>query len=477
VSPGKFLGSTGFRLLAWYAAVFVTSVAMLLLVVYWSTLAELDQQLSESVEREMEVLAELYRERGTEPLMRAIQLRITDLRAPRRYYLLQDGAGNRIAGNLPPMKPLEGEMVVSSYALLNERPPRSGTGAFEAHPVVARGRRLQDGEFLLVGENRYRAEKAREAIIQAFGWSIAITLLLAAGGGAALGAGFMQRIEAVNRTTRSIMEGDLSQRVPTRGGQDEMEQLAVNLNAMLDRIQGLMESVKRVSDDIAHDLRTPLSRLRHHLEAARASVGPDSEPVIEQSIAELDAILETFSALLRIAQIESGARQSAFADVNLSEIVSAVVDAYEAVAEDRSQTLKAAIEADVVIRGDRELLTQMVANLIENAIRHCPSGVRTGVRVARQDGAPSLLVEDTGPGIPAPERGKVFRRFYRLEGSRTTPGSGLGLALVKAVAELHGASVELSDNEPGLRVTVRFPAGRQASPMPAASEHLLVRPA
>lgn len=361
-------------------------------------------------------------------------------------------------------------MVVPVSALLNERAPKSGAGALEAHPVVAQGRRLRNGEFLLVGENRYRAVKAREAIVRAFGWGIAITLLLAAGGGAALGRGFMQRIEAINRTTRSIMEGNLSQRVPTRGGRDEMEQLAVHLNAMLDRIQGLMEGVKRVSDDIAHDLRTPLSRLRHRLEAARANAGPDGEPVIEQSIAELDAILETFSALLRIAQIESGARQSAFSDVKLSDVVSAVVEAYEAVAEDRGQSLEAAVELGIVIRGDRELLTQIVANLIENAMRHCSPGVKIRVSVTRQDGVPALLVDDTGPGIPAAERENVFRRFYRLEGSRSTPGSGLGLALVKAVADLHGASVDLSGNQPGLRVIVRFPPGRSVPLMPTASQ-------
>jgi signal transduction histidine kinase len=314
---------------------------------------------------------------------------------------------------------------------------------------------------LLVGENRYRAVKAREAILQAFGWVTVITLLLAAGGGAALGVGFLRRIEAINRTTRSIMDGDLSQRVPTRGGEDEMDRLAINLNAMLDRIQGLMESLKRVSDDIAHDLRTPLSRLRHRLESARATLGPESGPVIEQSISELDAILETFSALLRIAQIESGARRAAFFEVSLERILSTVAEAYEAVAEDRRQTLTVRAERSSPVLGDRELLTQMAANLVENAIRHCPAGVNITAHLRDEAGAPTLSVTDTGPGIPAPERDKVFRRFYRLEASRTTPGSGLGLALVKAVAELHGATVELSDNHPGLRVSIRFASGRR----------------
>jgi len=457
VSPHSFFRSTSFRLLAWYVVVFGASVAILLFIVYWITLAALDEQLSDSVEREAQVLVELYRGRGLDSVVRAIQLRVVELRPPRRYYLLQDAAGMRISGNLPPMKPTEGEMALPVSYLFPDRRSKPDDPA-DAYPVVAQGRRLDNGEFLLVGENRYRAVKAQEAILHALVWGIAITVLLAAGGGAVLGAGFLRRIEEVNRTTRSIMDGDLSQRVPTRGGGDEMDHLAINLNAMLDRIQVLMKSLKQVSDDIAHDLRTPLSRLRHGLEAARQKAGSDAEPVIEQSIAELDAILETFSALLRIAQIEAGARRAAFSDVSLGQIVSTVSEAYAPVAEDRSQRLETVIDRTLSVHGDRELLTQMVANLIENPIRHCPAGVGITVELRQEGGRPVLCVADTGPGIPASERDKVFRRFYRLEASRTTPGSGLGLALVKAVADLHGAAVELSDNHPGLRVTVRFHA-------------------
>lgn len=461
MSPDRFLRSTNFRLLTWYAVVFSASVAVLLFMVYWITLAALDEQLSDSVERETQVLVELYRGRGLDSVVRAIQLRVVELRPPRRYYLLQDADGKRIAGNLPPMKPTEGEMVLPVSFLFQDQRSKVNDPA-GAYPVLAQGRRLENGEFLLVGENRYRTMKAQEAILRALGWGIAITVLLAVGGGAALGAGFLRRIEEINRTTRAIMEGDLSKRVPARGGGDEMDHLALNLNAMLDRIQGLMESLKRVSDDIAHDLRTPLSRLRHRLEAAREKAGPDGEPVIEQSIAELDAILETFSALLRIAQIESGARRAAFSDVSLAQIVSTVSETYAPVAEDCGQRLDAVVDRTSSIQGDRELLTQMVANLIENSIRHCPAGAGITVALRQEAGAPVLCVADTGPGIPATEREKVFSRFYRLEASRTTPGSGLGLSLVKAVADLHGASIELSDNDPGLRFTVRFHAAGQA---------------
>ena len=456
-SPHSFFRSTSFRLLAWYAAVFGASVAVLFLIVYWITIAALDEQLSDAVEHETELLAELYRSRGFDSVVRAIERRMVELRPTWRYYLLQDATGKRVAGNLPPMKPLEGERILPVSSLLTDRTAKPDDPA-DAYPVVAFGRQLGNGSFLLVGESRYRAITAREAIVQALAWGIAITVLLAAAGGAALGVGFLRRIEEINRTTRSIMDGDLGKRVPASGVGDEMDQLAVNLNAMLDRIQALMESLKRVSDDIAHDLRTPLSRLRHQLEAARSRTSRSGDGVIEQAITEVDAILETFSALLRISQIEAGARRAAFSMISLGQIASTVTEAYSPVAEDRSQRLKPVLADVPPIPGDRELLTQMVANLIENSMRHCPAGVDISVELAQEDGALVLRVADNGPGIPTGEREKVFRRFYRLEASRTTPGSGLGLALVKAVADLHGASIELSDNRPGLCVTIRFPA-------------------
>lgn len=428
---------------------------MLFSIVYWITLTALDQQLSDSVERETQVLSELYRGRDVDRIVRAIQLRVVDLRPPRRYYLLQDASGERIAGNLPPMKPVEGQVILPVSSLSPNRTARI-EDPLDAYPVVALGRQLENGGYLLVGENRFRSIKAREAIVRAFSWGIIITVLLAFGGGLVLGVGFLRRIEEINRTARSIMEGDLSKRVPARGGGNEMDQLAINLNAMLDRIQMLMESVKRVSDDIAHDLRTPLSRLRHQLENARSKMAAGEDEDIEKSITELDAILETFSALLRIAQIEAGARKAAFCSVDIAKIVNTVTEAYVPVAEDLNQTIIAHIERTPTIHGDRELLTQLVANLIENPIRHCPAGVEITVGLRQEAGAAILSVADTGPGIPASEREKVFRRFYRLEASRTTPGNGLGLSIVKAIAELHGASLVLSDNRPGLRITVHF---------------------
>ena len=468
-SPDLFR-STGFRLVAWYAAVFGVSVAILLGVVYWIAIAAVELQLDDSVLRESRLLADVYATRGREALERGIKRRTNELSSPRRYYLFQDETGRFVAGNLAPMAPREGRFVMPVH-----EPNIDAQKDADTDTMVAQGWRLSAGEFLLVGENRYRLVKTREAIISAIGWGTAITVLLALGGGIVLAISYLRRIEEVNRAIRSIMDGDFSQRVPTRGGRDEMEHLAANLNAMLDRIQGLMESLKRVSDDIAHDLRTPLSRLRQRLESARSGAHSGGHaPVIEQSIAEVDAILDTFTALLRIAQIESGSRRSAFARVNLSQLLTTVVETYAAVAEDRGHRMQASIAPGAIVHGDRELILQMVANLVENAIQHMASGGDITLQLSDAAGVPVLRVRDTGPGIPATECAKVFRRFYRLEQSRTTPGNGLGLALVKAVVELHGASIELDDNHPGLCVTIRFRrCADNNQPVPVPEEPLI----
>src|SRR4029079_3782227 len=272
------------RLIAWYAAMFIVSVAILLSVFYWITSRALDQQLTDSVERETSLMVEVNRRRGVEGNMRGIQVRTADLRSPRRYYLLVDSAGERIEGNLGNMPPFVGWKSIPIA-------PEEGAGApRDQHTILALGTRLPSGHFLLVGENDFRTCKARESIVVAAGWSIAITGLLAICGGILLGRGFLRRIEDVNRTSRAIINGNLSDRVPTRGSGDEMDQLAINLNAMLDRIEILLDSLKRVSDDIAHDLRTPLSRLRRGLEAAReaARTQKDCGPALESGITEME---------------------------------------------------------------------------------------------------------------------------------------------------------------------------------------------
>ena len=252
------------------------------------------------------------------------------------------------------------------------------------------------------------------------------------------------------------MEGDLSARIPVRGTQDEIDQLIASLNAMLGRIQQLMDGLRQVSSDIAHDLRTPLGRLRQHLEDARerAKTTAEYDAATDAAIEEADGLLETFSALLRIAQVEAGAQKSAFADIDLSALARSIGEAYQPAAEDSGHTLDIRIDDGVHFTGDRQLLAQMISNLVENALHHTPSGSTVALAVRKTAPGFAIEVADNGPGIPEDERGKVFDRFYRLDRSRSTAGSGLGLALVKAIAGLHGLTIELVDRKPGLGVVV-----------------------
>jgi signal transduction histidine kinase len=281
----------------------------------------------------------------------------------------------------------------------------------------------------------------------------------------------MRRIDAINETSRDIMQGDLSRRVPTDDRGDDFDELANNLNRMLERIEQLMEAVRQVSDNIAHDLRTPLTRLRTRLELARSGTDLQEEPreAIDKAVEDAEELLATFNALLRIARIESGSRRSGFARVELTELVRDLAELYEPLAVEKSQRLAVAVDGTVNIEGDRDLLFQAAANLVDNAIKYSPQGGRIELSAKLRSGRPEIAVADTGPGIPTDIREKVFQRFFRCDDSRSTPGSGLGLSLVRAVAELHGARISLEDNEPGLCVRICFEiAGKAFSARTAA---------
>jgi signal transduction histidine kinase len=266
------------------------------------------------------------------------------------------------------------------------------------------------------------------------------------------------RIEQINATSRAIMQSGLDKRIPLRGTNDEWDRVAENLNLMLDRIETLMGEVKQMSDNVAHDLRTPLTRMRGRLEKAyrveRASDADQS--LIGDTIADLDSVLRMFSSITRIAQIEAQARTDAFRPVNLFEIASKVVELYDAAAEQDGTHLSLVGDRDVVVTGDGDLIFDAIANLVDNAIKHGRAGGQVHVRIESTDGEPEISIADDGPGIPIDEREHVFKRFYRLEQSRYTPGHGLGLSLVAAVARLHGARIEMLDNAPGLQFRLRF---------------------
>jgi signal transduction histidine kinase len=268
----------------------------------------------------------------------------------------------------------------------------------------------------------------------------------------------LRRIETISRAARDIMAGDYSRRIPAGGTGDEFDHLVRSLNAMLERNEAAMESVRQVSNDIAHDLRTPLTRLRQRLELAqrRARSVTEWQRAADSCLSEMDAILDTFGALLSIAQIESGMPARRFSEVDLSELLRTVSEVYQPMAEEREQRFTVDIAPGLMVWGDRELLAQMVANLIENAVKHSPAGASIGVTTIQSSSTIDVAVVDNGPGIPVADRERVFQRFYRLENSRSTPGNGLGLSLVKAIAALHQVSIELTDNGPGSRIALRF---------------------
>jgi signal transduction histidine kinase len=289
---------------------------------------------------------------------------------------------------------------------------------------------------------------------------VGITIALAGLGGFMLSRTTLRRLEDINDTSREIMGGDLTRRVPTRGTSDDFDQLASNLNAMLDEIERLMGGIRHVSDNIAHDLRTPLTRLRHKLETLRdgSLCEAERQASIEESIQQADQLLATFSALLRIARIEAGGYRLQISEVDLGALIHDAAELYEPSAEEKQVELSVRVDGRPTLQADRDLLFQAVANLIDNALKFTPAGGRIEVSASQAGGRVVLRVADTGPGIPAEDRQVVLERFHRLESSRSTPGSGLGLSLVSAVARMHQAEFELSDNAPGLVARLAFPS-------------------
>ncbi len=321
---------------------------------------------------------------------------------------------------------------------------------------------LPGGYFLLVGQSAFQLRETGEVIVRAFGWGILVTMILGLIGGGFMSASMLRRVDLIRRTAEAIMAGNLAQRIPNKGSRDDFDLLAASLNEMLDRIQTLMDGLRQVSTDVAHDLRTPLARLRQRLETARARATsvPEYQRLVDTVISDTDEILKTFAAMLRIAEIEAGSVRARFTEVDLSGLLHAIVELYMAYAEDQLQTLIGHIDRGLVVRGDRERLTQLFVNLIENALRHTPQGTSIQLTAEVVAGRVSCIVSDSGPGIPSNERDKVFGRFYRLDASRATAGSGLGLSLAAAIAELHHLSIELTDKLSGVTGGHNLPEGR-----------------
>jgi signal transduction histidine kinase len=455
------LATTAFRLALAYLGLFLASVLLILGLIYWSTAGLIDAQTTDTIEAEITGLREQYRRHGLPGLVRVVRERAASPHT-NSLYLIAAPDGTPLAGNLERW-PDAARQAAPGWIAFDIVTPLPEA---EPHPARAATFVLPGRVRLLVGRDLRELEAFEARVVTALAWALVLTVGLGLPGGWLFGRSALRRIDAINRTTGRIMAGDLAERVPVRGSGDELDRLAGNLNAMLDRIEQLMGGMRRTGESIAHDLRTPLSRLRSRLEIALMEAGDEAalRAALADGLAECDALLATFGALLRIAQAESGALREDFEPVPLADLARGLAELYEPAAEDKGLALEVAAEGDPVVSGSRQLLSQAVANLLDNAVKYTPSGGRVTLAVAPgADGAgPRLSVADSGPGIPEAERERVLQRFVRLEPSRSTPGNGLGLSLVDAVARLHGCRLELADNDPGLRATLAFPAAASA---------------
>lgn len=460
---GKVVRTTAFKLSAIYIAVF--SIFSVFFAVYISYTANqlLGDQLQETIAAEIFGLADHYRSRGLTGLVEAIDQR--SHRPGASLYLITDVSGRILAGNVSRVPPT---LLDSSGAAPLTVPYDRYSGDDEDHVALVQVIRLPGGYRMLVGRDIGEREQFREIIGRALSWALALMVALALLSWFFVSRRVLKRIDSLSATSRRIMEGDLSGRLEITGTGDEFDRLADSLNAMLNRIEHLLYGLKDVSDNIAHDLKTPLTRLRNRVEAALASP-PSTENyrnALEMTIEESDHLIKTFNALLMIARIEAGSQDGAMSEVEAGAVARDVAELYEPAAEEKGVELLVEVSDPITLKSNRELLGQALANLVDNALKYASQNEAESARgriviSANRDGKDLVLaVADNGPGVPEAERERVLQRFVRLEESRSQPGSGLGLSLAAAVARLHHGSIKLDDGSPGLVVTLRLPIDR-----------------
>ena len=451
----KTLRSSTLKLAFIYVIAFSSAIFAVLGYVYWSTVAYVSEKLDKNIMEERAFSIKTYEIAGRDGLIALINRRVADQFFHEWAYLLTDPSLIYISGNLESWPAtLRGDRGWDNFTPLGWQSKSTERPLFRASYQV-----LPDGYHLLVGHTVDDLERFGEKITIGLAWAAGLFLVLAAAAGISTSRRSVARIEAINATSREIIESGLRERIPLRGTGDEWDGLAENLNSMLDRIEDLVESNRQVSDNVAHDLRTPLTRMRGRLERAynRQLDAGQYHPLIGEVISDLDEILRTFSSLLRITQIETRDRTAGFRNLDLAEITREVLELFDPAAEENGVTLRLAASDRAEVVGDRDLLFDAISNLVDNAIKHGGKGDGAiTVAVSRNADGPVLSVADRGPGIPIEEREHVLRRFYRLERSRKSPGNGLGLSLVAAVANLHGARIEMADNSPGLRSELHF---------------------
>lgn len=438
--------------------IFSTSVLLLLVFIYWSTAGYMLRQTEATIEAEITGLAEQYDRFGLPGLRKVISERLARQANETSIYLLADPQQRPIIGNLKKWpKELPADQGWLSFRI------NRGDEKNDNNQGLARVFRLRGNFHLLVGRDIHSLEEIQSLIREALFWGLLITVALALVGGTMMSRAMMRRIEIINVTCQQIMGGDLSRRIPHSGGEDDFDKLVDNLNLMLDRIEDLMHGVKQVTNNIAHDLRTPLTRLRRRLDMLRESQtsGENNLDLLDQAIGEADGLLLTFRALLRISEIEAGSRRREFDTIDVAQLLNDLIELYEPLSEERRQDLKCLYSTNSAVVGDRDLLFQAFSNLLDNAVKYTPAKGQIQLETKNLPGQLQVIIRDSGPGIPAEMRQKVFERFFRLEESRSTSGNGLGLSLVAAIINLHHGQIELLDNHPGLTVVVSLPSSKQ----------------
>ncbi|MBN9218345.1 MAG: HAMP domain-containing protein [Mesorhizobium sp.] len=447
----RLFRSTPFRLALTFAFLFVLAFIVSGGIVYRLMSLDLADRLDESIRETYSVVAATYGANDLDDLIGTVDSHSKISTKKEQLYSLTGSNGKHLAGNFVATALPEGFSIVST-----QTPEVTSDARYRAYSGSVGGNNLT------IAFSLSETEELETIVLMSFGWGTLIVTGLAVIGGALLASRVQRRLDGIAATMVDVSHGRLSARIPLSGNGDDIDMVSGQVNAALDRLSALVDGMKQVSANIAHDLKTPLNRLQMILGTAiaKAELGQTVTEELAEARAEGLEINETFDALLRIAQIEAGARKARFSDLDLNSVVDAIVEVYADVAEDDGKSLSAAPlqVGGAPIHGDRELLTQMFANLAENALRHCPEGTLIRLSTARRSGRILATVRDTGPGIPAEEREKVFQRLYRLDTSRSTPGSGLGLSLVRAIADLHGATIALEDSGPGLAVIVSFPA-------------------
>jgi signal transduction histidine kinase len=457
---GKLVRTTAFKLTLVYLCIFILFAASLLGYFALNTRRLITEQITATVNGEVTGLSEQYGQGGLRRLVTVVDLR--SRRPGSSLYLVTTPTGEGLAGNVGSLEP--GVLDRPGWLETNYHRLESTEGP--EHRALVRVVQLAGGFHLLVGRDLDERERLFGIIVNAGKWSLALVIVLGLAGGFFVSRRVLSRIDAMTGTAQTIMAGDLSGRLPVAGTGDELDRLADAVNAMLDRIEALMHGLKEVSDNIAHDLKTPLTRLRNRCEQAlRSATGEMSyRGALESTIAESDELIRTFDALLMIARAESGQARDNMSEFDASQIARDVGELYEPVADEKGIVLKVDASAAAPVRGNRELVSQALANLIDNAIKYAgPNGKLNGmpaeivVKAGSEGERITLSVADRGPGIADDDRARVVERFVRLERSRSEPGSGLGLSLASAVARLHGGELKLEDNEPGLRSTIALP--------------------